>query len=95
MSLELLNTFGTFGTFVVIAVTLHLSPSSSLSHMRGSNQITIYSQSVREANACPSLYPRGNSCLRVAREDARSGVSHALGRHVSKRMLCRSPRCSL
>lgn len=42
MSLELWNTFGTFGTFLVIAAT-GLAALVQLRHMRGSNQITALS----------------------------------------------------
>jgi hypothetical protein len=42
MSLELVNTLATFGTFVVIAATA-LAAMVQLRHMRGSNQITVLS----------------------------------------------------
>jgi hypothetical protein len=42
MSLELVNTLATFGTFVVIAATA-LAAVVQLRHMRGSNQITVLS----------------------------------------------------
>jgi hypothetical protein len=42
MSLELVNTLATFGTFVVIAATA-LAALVQLRHMRGSNQITVLS----------------------------------------------------
>jgi hypothetical protein len=43
MSLELINTFATAGTFLVIAATA-IAAFVQLRHMRGSNQITAFNQ---------------------------------------------------
>ena len=43
MSLELVNTFATLGTFAVIAATA-IAAIVQLRHMRGSNQITAFNQ---------------------------------------------------
>ena len=53
MSLELVNTFATLGTFVVIAATA-IAAMIQLRHMRGSNQIAALNE-LREAMASPEL----------------------------------------
>jgi len=53
MSLELWNTFGTFGTFVVIGATA-IAALVQLRHARGSNQIAALTQ-LMEASATPQF----------------------------------------
>jgi hypothetical protein len=53
MSLELVNTVGTLGTFVVIAATA-MAAIIQLRHMRGNNQITAFHQ-LQEITESPEL----------------------------------------
>jgi hypothetical protein len=53
MSLELVNTFATLGTFLVIAATA-IAAIVQLRHMRGSNQITALNE-LRETRETPSF----------------------------------------
>jgi Domain of unknown function (DUF4760) len=53
MSLELVNTFGTLGTFIVIAATA-TAAIVQLRHMRGSNQITALNE-LRETMETPDF----------------------------------------
>ncbi len=53
MSLELVNTFATLGTFVVIAATA-IAAVVQLRHMRGSNQITALNE-LRETMETPDF----------------------------------------
>ena len=53
MSLELVNTLGTLGTFLVIAATA-IAAIVQLRHMRGSNQITAFNQ-LQEITESPDV----------------------------------------
>jgi hypothetical protein len=53
MSLELVNTLATFGTFLVIAATA-IAAIVQLRHMRGSNQITAVNE-LRETRETPEF----------------------------------------
>jgi hypothetical protein len=53
MTLELWNTFATFGTFIVIAATA-IAALVQLRHSRGSNQIAAYTQ-LEEAKQTPQF----------------------------------------
>jgi hypothetical protein len=53
MSLELINTLATLGTFVVIAATA-IAAIFQLRHMRGSNQITAFNQ-LQEITESPEV----------------------------------------
>ena len=53
MSTELVNTFATLGTFVVIAATA-IAAIVQLRHMRGSNQIEALNE-LREARETPEF----------------------------------------
>ena len=53
MSRELVNTFATLGTFVVIAATA-IAAIVQLRHMRGSNQIVALNE-LREARETPEF----------------------------------------